>query len=741
MSERFLHLQTPGPFSVSDVITSFSGREQLSRPFEFHLEVQSGNLLIKPEDAIGIAICIQLDGGEGKSPRYFHGYISHISLGESAEGTREGKMLSYRSYRVRIVPWLWFLSRAARSFIFLPEKEKKNIAEVLKEVKTRVDDTMHVKAEWDDKTDGFLDACEVEHCVQYRETDFNFFSRILEQYGITYYFEHTKDKHQLVMVNIKHEYLFALEKEVEFPVTTGGQGQADHITSWEHNYEFVTGKYVLNDYNFETPMENLITDEPPIPSGISQKHVDKYEFYDAPGEYSEKGRGDVYATYRQREEQSRFNTVNASSTCRSFTSGRCFTLKKHPSCTDEEKKDYLITSISHSAAQPGPFSGEGSISYSNRFEAMSKKIHYQPPRLTPKPLVSGIQTATVAGGKEDEIHTDKYGRIKVHFHWDRISRDKRFNEGEKLFCWLRVAMPMAGKGWGMFSIPRVGQEVVVDFIDGDPDRPLVIGSVYNEQQMPHYNPEQHPTRSYIKTNSSKGGAGFNELMFEDLKDQERVFIHAQKDMDIRALNNATYHIHANHHEVIGSEKTKSDSGDFNQQVWRDKQITVKRDQAEHVMGNYQLLVGKGEGDAGRMDIVIDKQEVKKVGLGGSHISIEGPSCNKVGGDYGLNVGGDVHLKAGGAVQIEAGAAGEVHIKAMNIILEATVQMSFKVGPNFIDIGPAGISIQGVMTNINSGGAPASGQPCQPETPEVAKPAEPAAPSEAWNSATGNKSRP
>jgi len=525
---------------------------------------------------------------------------------------------------------------------------------------------------------------------------------------------------------------------VDFPKTTSGQTIKDHILSWEHQYEFVSGKYMLSDYNFKTPSEDIKADKSQT---VELNNNKGYELYDYPGEYDKKSDGTSLAHFRIQEEQARFNTVSASSQCKSFWAGATFKLASHPSSPEEVGKQYIITSISHSASQPSPLTSSGTVSsYSNHFEGQLKDIAFIPPRLTPKPLVSGIQTATVAGPDGEEIHVDEHGRVKIHYHWDREGRDKRFKEGEKLFCWVRIAMPMAGKSWGMMAIPRVGQEVVVNFLDGDPDCPLIMGSIYNAEQTPHYSLPDEKTKSYIKTNSTPGGDGYNELMFEDKASEERVFMHAQKDLDVRALNDAKYRILANQHEIIGSQKKKDEAGDLTQLVWRDKILTVKRDQAEHIGGDFQLLIGKGE-DGGRADIVIDKQEVKKVGAGGTHLTVEGPSNSDIGANYSTNVGGDVHLKAGGAIQIEAGPMGEVHIKANTIILEAMMQMSFKVGPNFIDISPAAISIQGMITNINSGGAPGQGQACQPEKPEKAIEAKPAEPAEAWDSKTGSKSRP
>jgi type VI secretion system secreted protein VgrG len=289
----------------------------------------------------------------------------------------------------------------------------------------------------------------------------------------------------------------------------------------------------------------------------------------------------------------------------------------------------------------------------------------------------------------------------------------------------------------MVAIPRVGQEVVVEFIEGDPDRPLVTGCIYNGEQTQHYPLPDEKTKSYWKTNSSPGGDGYNELMFEDKAGEEKVFLHAQKDMDLRTLNETKQISLANHHQVVGTEDGKSNAGDYNQLFWRDNNVIVKRDEIKHVEGNQMVMVGNG----GVVDIVIEKKEAKKIGQEGKHLIVEGDSNSDIGGSWSVNVGGSQQLKAGGDIAIEAGAAGQVHIKAATIIIEATQQISLKAGANFIDLGPAGISIQGTMVNINSGGAPGNGKGCSPAEPDEAVEAEPAEAAAAWDSSSGQKSRP
>jgi len=325
--------------------------------------------------------------------------------------------------------------------------------------------------------------------------------------------------------------------------------------------------------------------------------------------------------------------------------------------------------------------------------------------------------------------------VKVHFHWDREGK-----RDQNTSCWIRCQQSIAGNKWGFLALPRIGQEVIVEFLDGDPDRPLITGSVYNAEQMPHYSMPDDKTKTYIKTNSTPGGEGHNELMFDDQAKAERVYIHAQRNMDVRVLNDSLTRVFGNRHEIIGWEKDGKKGGDQRELVYEDKHLTVKRHEFEHIEGNSQILIGEGEEkEGGNLDVVIEKQKSEMVG-GDSHLIIKGKHSEKVDGNVSTEVGGNHHTKVGGNIAQEAGAMGEIHIKSgMKIILEAGMQLSI-VGPGgFIDIGPAGVTIQGIMVKINSGGSKGKGGGCKPEKPKEAKKAKPAKPEIAHNSSSGTKS--
>ena len=746
---RQLSLSTPLGENVL-FLTAFSGSEEMSRLFQFELDMIADNPSIAAADIVGKNVTFAIELTDG-SQRFFNGFVSEFVAGDVGEGRR--------SYEATVVPWLWFLTQTSDCRIF----QNKTVVEIIEQIFSEYGfsdfETAEIKGQhktWD-------------YCVQYRETDFNFVSRLMEQEGIFYYFRHENGKHTLVMADATSAYKDCPENEVDYPPTEGTTALADHITDWEHRYEYCSGKWAQTDYNFETPNTNLMVQTNSV---VNVGANSNYEIYDYPGEYSKKPDGQGEVKLRMEEEEVEHNVVSGAGQCKTFTPGGKFKIGVHPS-PDEQGKGYVITSISHSATEPLAYEtggDSGGEEYSNTFTCIPDSVVFRPARTTAKPLVSGIQTAVVVGPNGEEIHCDKYGRVKVQFHWDREGQ-----RDDKSSCWIRVAHNSAGRKWGFLSIPRIGQEVVIDFLEGDPDRPLIVGSVYNADQMPHYGLPANQTRSYIKSNSSKGGSGFNELMFEDKKDSERVFLHAQKNMDVRVRNDSKARIYGNRHQIVGWEKDGQKGGDQREKVYQDKHLNVKRHQVEHIEGNYQLMVGNGEAeDGGSVAIVVEKQTGVSVGeegvgikiegdkkekvAGAQHLTVEGGRKEKLGslaltidgadnekvGSHSLTVGQDQHVKVGMNHALEAGQ--EVHIKGgMNVIIEAGMQLTLKVGGNFVNIGPAGVDIQGILVNINSGGAAGSGSGCSPESPEApeepddADQAAPAAPSLAHKEKTGGKS--
>ena len=284
-----------------------------------------------------------------------------------------------------------------------------------------------------------------------------------------------------------------------------------------------------------------------------------------------------------------------------------------------------------------------SFTYTNSFQCVPDGVVMRPARITPKPAIHGAQTAVVVGPKGEEIWPDKYGRVKVQFFWDRYGK-----KDDKSSCWIRCLQSSAGRGWGTMSIPRIGQEVIVTYLEGDPDRPLIVGQVYNADQMPAYTLPDEKTKSYVKTNTSTGGDGFNEIRFEDRKDEEQIFIHAERNMDVRVKSDCPgthrWQPPRDHRWRDGGQQ----GGDQRIKIYQDQHLDVMRNRVEHVEGNAQLMVGNGgASDGGKLDVVVEKQESRKIGPDGLHVTVEGDSNQKVGGAVSLTVGGDLQEKVTG----------------------------------------------------------------------------------------------
>jgi type VI secretion system secreted protein VgrG len=362
--------------------------------------------------------------------------------------------------------------------------------------------------------------------------------------------------------------------------------------------------------------------------------------------------------------------------------------------------------------------------YRGDISAIDAQQPFRAARLTPKPLMQGPQTAIVVGKSGEEIWTDEYGRVKCQFPWDRYGKSD-----ENSSCWIRVSQSWAGKKWGAMNIPRIGQEVIVDFLEGDPDQPIITGRVYNGINMPPYALPDKATMSTLKSNSSKGGDGFNEIRLEDKKDEEQLFIHAQRNEDIRVKKDAM--------EWIGEER----------------HLIVKKKQFEQVEGEKHQIIKSGDGGAGHHNAKVDGTvSLKVVGdqkedIGGDqHLKIGSRQNIKTGGTVSLNVGQDLQQKVAAKCAVDAGQ--EIHLKAgMKVIIEAGMQLTIKAGASFIDIGPAGITISGTpmvkivggpMVMINScGGSAGSGSGCSPASPSA--PTAPTAPKEAANAESGQVS--
>jgi type VI secretion system secreted protein VgrG len=654
--------------------------EYLGRPFQIVAELLSEEPEINFDDVVGKTAHIRVSRGD-EDIRYFHGYVSRFQQVEQEN--------DFARYSLTLVPWLWFLTRTADCRIF----QGKTAVDIIKQV--------FKDAGFTDFKDSLVGSCPTrDYCVQYRETDFNFVSRLMEEEGIYYFFQHEKEKHTLVLANAKSAHApFGEYKEIAYRPRSEALGDSECISDWVMEKSVQPGAFVHTDYDFEKPKSNLLTN-----STIKRQHaMAEFEIYDYPGEYVANSDGERSAKIRIEELQSRHEIFHGQTTARGVCNGSLFSLKDH--ARGDQNREYLVIGT-EMQLDAGPYEagqeGDTKSFLSCSLTAIDSSRPYRSQRATPKPLIQGPQTAVVTGKSGEEIWPDKYGRVKVQFHWDR---EGKFDENSS--CWIRVAQVWAGKQWGAMHIPRMGQEVIVEFLEGDPDRPIITGRVYNADQTVPYELPADKTQSGIKSRSSKEGTGnhFNEIRFEDKKGEENVFIQAQKDHDLLVKNDLR--------EKVGG-------GDDGSAAEGSRHLLVKKDQKEKVEGNkHQTVVG---------------DQMRKVD-GADHLTVGGDQAVKVGGDANLDAAMNLNAEAGQKISIKAGtdlhektgmnygldAGMAIHLKAgMNIVIEGSVQVSLKAGPSFVDIGPAGVSISGPMVMINSGGAAGSGGGSSPTAPLAAK---------------------
>lgn len=727
----YLCIESPSSLKEKFTLVGISGREEMSRLFSFTLELESPQQAIDPKDVIGqkITVSVAYNDKQGNiQHRYFNGYVNRFTAGSSES--------QYRRYQAEVVPWLWFLTRTSDCRIF----SEKTVPDIIDEVFK--DCPFQHGSEWKLSKGSYP---KWDYCVQYRETDFNFVSRLLEQEGIFYYFRHTQSDHVLVLCDKAQHYDDSGETILYEYSFADGASKKDVITSWVHQYEYVPGAYAQTDYNFDKhpPQANQHPDQPLLSTKKVKTrakdflHAAKHEVFDYPGEYEQKADGDTVTDRYTEEEEAACDVANGTSVCEFFSPGVKFELKFHedPEKSQGENRKYTILSIQHSASDPT--GSGGGQKYQNSFTCIPADVTFRAARITRKPSIHGAQTAVVVGPPGSEIHTDKHGRVQVQFFWDRYG--SRLQGKQEKPMWIRVGQIIAGKNWGAMFIPRVGQEVIVTFLEGDPDSPLITGVVYNSDQTPPYALPDEKTKSYLKTNSSPGGDGFNELRFEDKKGSEQIFIHAERNMDTRVKNDSLARTFGDRHQIIGWEKDGSKGGDQREMIYRDQHIKVHRNRVEHIGGNVETLIGGIDGGEGNQDVVL-KGTKKELIEKDSHVHVKGKRSEKVDTDQSLAVGGSQQEKVGMKHALEAGQ--EIHIKAgMTVVIEAGMQLTLKGPGGFVDIGPAGVTIQGTLVNINSGGAAGSGSGSSPAAPEDAKEAQPIEPSMADDHKTGQKSTP
>jgi type VI secretion system secreted protein VgrG len=645
---RSLSVTTPLGKDVL-LLEAFTGTEGISRLFHFTLELLAQDptkVVFEKLLGQGVTVTVLLPGNK---KRYLHGIVSRLTQGGSADAAT--KDATFIRYRAEVVPSFWLLGPKRRSRIF----QQLSVPDILKKVLAGLEVSYQIQGQFDPR----------DHCVQYQESDLSFASRLMEEEGIYYFFKHTSSGHQMVVADTPQGHADV----PEITKAVFDESGEHRIYLWEKSQEIRPGLYTVWDYNFQMPDKHLDAfrkTRETVKAGSATHQLklagnDQMEMFDYPAGYAHRfdgvsaGGGDQTAnlqkifqdntrtaTIRMGQEACPAVVVTGASDCRQFTSGHKFTLDK----LDGANGVYVLTRLEHSARMRGAYTSGGKVAleYRNSFDCLPLDSPFRPQRVTARPLLHGTQTATVVGPAGQEIFTDKYGRVKVQFRWDRDGKKDASSS-----CWVRVGTPWAGKQWGIVHVPRIGQEVIIAFEEGDPDRPIIIGSVYNAENMPPYTLPDNMTQSGVKSRSTTQGTtdNFNELRFEDKKGSEEVYFHAERNFTRIVENTDTL--------KVGSDK--ADDGSQIIEVYYDRKETVKT-------GNETVTIEKG----GRT------HSVKK--------------------DDSLTVGNNwsVTIQQGNG-SIEA-SAGKLSLQAAQSITLTVGASSIKIEPQQVTITSPQITVQG-----------------------------------------------
>ncbi len=677
----------------------FTGVEEISQPFRFELQLLADmNKTIDFAKILGKTVTVTLDLPNGVT-RYFNGIIARFTQGETVRLSTEGSAF-YIRYRAEIAPKFWFLSKNVQSRVF----QHLTVPQILTQVLTGI--TVENKIEGN-----FLQR---EYCVQYRESDFDFASRLMEEEGIFYYFTYTQSAHTLVLGNEPSANQTVASTPVSYKSTYGDHGDQPIIMSWEKSQEIRAGKVTLWDHHFQLPTSNLSATKttPPTVQAGTVSHTltlgnDSLEDYEYPGYYAKRFDGvnadgadqaealnkvfddnDRTAGIRIQQETTSAVTIGGTSLNPSFMPGCKFALQNHPNGDGS----YVLTRVEHDARVENlRAAGSVEVLYQNSFKCVPlTTLPYRPPRRTRKPVVEGPQTAVVVGSGSAEILTDKYARVKVQFFWDRQGANDANSS-----CWIRVGQAWAGQGWGAIHIPRIGHEVIVAFLEGDPDQPIIVGGVYNAANMPPYTLPDNMTQSGIRSRSTlEGGVeNYNELRFEDKKGSELITFHAERDFERVVENNDSL--------VVGSDQAPVGSQTIS--VYKDRTETVET-------GNETVTVKKGN----RVVNIDTGNETLNVKTGNREVNVNtgNDTHNVKTGNRVVNVdtGNDTHNVKTGNREATISVGNEkltISIGDQTTTLnlgqsttKAMIAITLQVGASSIKIDNTGVTINGPMIKLN-----------------------------------------
>ena len=679
-AERLIVLDTPLDPDLL-LISSFTASEAISNLFRYEIEMvveRTKVAAVKAKDLIGekFTVHLSLSSDYENSPRrHFNGIVSRFTQGHADR--------RFVHYRAEVVPWLWLMTLTHDCRIFQDLSTLDIVKQLFDELKAKFPELVAYR---DATTKSYT---KLDYCVQYRESSFNFISRLLEQDGIFYFFEHDKDKHTLVLADAPSAHKPCPNQATAEYVPEGGWGEFDNpVTSLEVKNELRPGKYTLRDFHMQMPSKTLEVLEP---TKIELDGNANLEVYDYPGEYARRfnkkerqGEVEPEATklvkLRMEEEETPYAEVHGSSLCRGFIPGFGFKLIGHFDRAVNAK--YVLTSIEHVAVQSPWYIGEGTDKdtgepYHNTFSCIPDDVPFRPPRKTPKPVVPGTQTAVVVGPSGQEIYTDEFSRIKVQFHWDRKGK-----KDDKSSCWIRVSQPWAGQGWGSIAVPRIGQEVVVDFLEGDPDQPIVMGKVYNQELMPPYPLPKQDMVSGLKSNSTPGGGGYNEMIMDDTKGKELIRVHAQYDMDTTVEHDDRQTIH--------NDRTIQVDGTHTETIVKDTTIKITKGKLVH-------QVNTGTADYYVKDQVHEVFDATQTTTVKQAIIIESTDATIL-----VDAKTSITLHTG-ASRIVMNQDGSIRIDGKNITIIGTDQIQLGVGSQTVTLDKQQVATGGAQINSSAVG--------------------------------------
>jgi type VI secretion system secreted protein VgrG len=678
------------------------GSEALSELFRFELDLLAAAEDDVPFDRVlGQPAGLEIRSAEGEA-RTVHGIICRLSQGAELRGRHGG--VTFVRYRAVLVPTLWRLTRRRGCRIF----QQKSVPEILEEVFGDLEKRFRLSAQYERR----------DYCVQYRETDFAFASRLMEEEGICYFFDHSGGSDVLVIGDhpTAHPPVPG-PTELTYDPARGGMLLSDRVTSWEKTQEVRSGRVTLWDHTFEVPHDHLEASAE-IQSKVKVGKVEhkltageagELEVYDYPAAVAQRfdgvspggePQGDLRQVFPDVERTVKIRMaevaaggleVDGESTARHLTAGHTFALTRHFNADGR----YLLTRITHTGREDGVYTGESSdTTYQCRFQCLPVRLPFRPQRVTTKPTIHGTQTAVVVGPAGEEIFTDKYGRVKVQFPWDREGK-----HDENSSCWVRVSQVHAGSGWGGIDIPRAGEEVVVAFEEGDPDRPIVIGRVYNAREMPPFDLPGKAMVSGLKSNTYPGGGGSNEISMDDSKGSERMYIHAQYNQDEVIEHDQTSHVKNNRTRTVDVDETVTVGNNRTATVKANETATVNKNHTHKVGKNHTEKVGK------HMKLSVGRTKTETVGLTSTE-TVAAAKATTVGGAYALTVGGAMATTVG-LMSIEnvgltktvtVGDKLELVCGSASIVLESSGKITLKGttividGGNLVDVDAALIDL-------------------------------------------------